>query len=103
MKLSSMDDGYYSSSSKKSPASTKLGTKRYQGNKDRCKAGGKRRYRDVSQAKKRLRTTKNIAVFEMDAFGHTKRSEVRIYFCESCNGYHLTSQKSPTAGLKNRK
>ena len=53
----------------------------------RCKATGKRRFRDEIAAK--------LALAEMQRAG---RDEKRCYFCPSCRGWHVTSEP-----LKERK
>lgn len=45
---------------------------------------GKRRYRDQKEAKKALRTARQL-------FGREKAA--RDYWCPTCKGWHLTSQK----------
>ncbi len=63
--------------------------------KNRCKATGKSRFRDHEQAVAALhRAVGHRAVAQ--ALGvDCSRAEVRCYWCDSCSGWHLTSQREP--------
>ena len=65
--------------------------------KNRCKATGKSRFRDHEQAVAALhRAVGHRAVAQ--ALGvDCSRAEVRCYWCDSCSGWHLTSQREPAA------
>lgn len=64
------------------------------GCKNAC-GSGKRRYRDAreaTEALQRIGNRRNVA--NSDGIAHTWR-QCRKYYCDSCNGYHLTSWESP--------
>jgi hypothetical protein len=60
-----------------------------------CEATGKRRFRDPREATQSLQHLQNLA-HQMDEDGRPHRIRVvRKYRCEACQGWHLTSWKTP--------
>lgn len=59
--------------------------------KDKCPTG-KVRLKDHKDAVRSLHKMTNAGKIEVANNGFTKRRETRTYFCDRCNGYHLTSQ-----------
>lgn len=53
---------------------------------------GKNRLKDHKQAIHSLHKAKGAGRIELENNGSTKRHEARTYFCDRCNGHHLTSQ-----------
>ena len=51
---------------------------------------GKRRFRDIEQAKDTLRYA---AIARRLSDGPCRRREVRYYFCDRCRGWHVTSRE----------
>jgi len=75
---------------------------RYQAHKGRpygkrtgsiCWATGKHRYRDLRQAEDALIGIKWIRA-RFEDLSECRRRESRIYDCDKCNGFHLTSKES---------
>ncbi len=58
----------------------------------KCKSG-KRRLKDHKHAVHTLHKAKSAGQTELINNGSTKRRETRTYFCDRCNGHHLTSLK----------
>lgn len=56
----------------------------------KCKSG-KRRLKDHKQAVHTLHKAKSAGKTELINNGTTNRRETRTYFCDRCNGHHLTS------------
>lgn len=64
----------------------------------KCGLGGKRRYRDHSEAIAALHGVANARYrAELDGV-ETRRREVRAYECDFCHGWHLTSKQVWTSG-----
>ena len=59
-------------------------------NKDKCPSG-KARLKDHKDAVRSLHKMTNAGKIEIANNGSTKRREKRAYYCERCNGHHLTS------------
>lgn len=67
--------------------------------KNRCSATGKTMFINKQQADQALISLKSSAIYNNKLFKNNKRvknkvEQKRSYFCEYCNGYHLTSIKN---------
>jgi len=56
----------------------------------RCRNGGKVRYETEKQAERALATVRTDRKPWVPNYGHA--IECRVYECEACQGYHLTSR-----------
>lgn len=64
--------------------------------RERCRATGKRRFRDHREASRALHKAAAQRHFaELDGVECCRR-ELRTYDCTACKGWHLTSWESPT-------
>jgi hypothetical protein len=69
------------------------------GNLDHCSGDrDKVRYRDKKLAINYLHTFQNKAARQLEELGFTNRHECRVYKCETCKGWHTTSQKDWVLG-----
>ena len=64
----------------------------------RCPGGGKRRFRDQTEAVEALHRAVAARRLANRERTETRRQECRAYPCRACQGWHLTS--SETAGYR---
>lgn len=65
-----------------------------------CETTGKVRYRDSHQVAHALEGARRRRAAEAVYLGEVTRHEVRSYRCDSCGGFHLTSQASGPRGQR---
>lgn len=58
----------------------------------------KRRFRNIEEAKRGLKASKNRAQIDLAETGATRLLAERYYLCPKCKGYHLTSKPQYTTG-----
>lgn len=58
----------------------------------RCRRGGKRRFRDHHEAVRALHQAGNARRRAFDEGQDSTRRETRVYSCDACHGWHMTSQ-----------
>ena len=60
----------------------------------RCRISpDKKRYRDTKEAQSALTRLRAQAKRDLEEYGETTRKQNRYYFCNGCNGYHLTKEE----------
>ena len=59
-----------------------------------ARACKKSRFKDHKQSVRVLHAATNKRVTDLAEFGETRRNERRDYFCDRCNGFHVTSKET---------